>query len=72
MDVLYSNIIEQIVTSGKRIREKSGKVRDVGITKQHLTEEDVRIERELKEVVRRHHRACEPPWSQAPLSIGPT
>ena len=53
MDVLYSNIIEQIVTSGKSIREKSGKVRDVGITKQHLTEEDVRIERELKEVVRR-------------------
>jgi myo-inositol-1(or 4)-monophosphatase len=55
MDALYSIIIEQIVASGKRIREKSGKIRDVGITKQHLTEEDVRIERELKEAVQRHH-----------------
>jgi myo-inositol-1(or 4)-monophosphatase len=57
MDTIYSQIIDQIVASGKRIRAKAGKIRDVGIAKQHLTEEDVRIERELKEIVLRHDPA---------------
>jgi myo-inositol-1(or 4)-monophosphatase len=57
MDSLYSEIADQIVASGKRIRDKSGKIRDIGVTKKHLTEEDVRIERELKAIVQRHDPA---------------
>ncbi len=52
MDTLYQKIIEQIVSSGKRIREKSGKIQDIGITKKNLTEEDIRIERELKQIIK--------------------
>jgi len=52
MDTLYKKIIEQIVSSGKRIREKSGKIQDIGVTKKNLTEEDIRIERELKQVIK--------------------
>lgn len=52
MEKLYKKIIEQIVSSGKRIREKSGKIQDIGITKKNLTEEDIRIERELKQIVK--------------------
>lgn len=53
MEVLYKKIIEQIVISGKRIREKSGKIQDIGITKKNLTEEDIAIERELKQIVKK-------------------
>lgn len=52
MNALYKKIIEQIVSSGKRIREKSGKIQDIGVTKKNLTEEDIRIERELKQIVK--------------------
>ncbi|MBU0743853.1 MAG: hypothetical protein KKE11_00565 [Gammaproteobacteria bacterium] len=52
MDALYKKIIEQLVSSGKRIREKSGKIQDIGVAKKNLTEEDIRIERELKEIVK--------------------
>lgn len=52
MDTLYKKIIEQVVSSGKRIREKSGKIKDIGITKNNLTEEDIRIERELKQIIK--------------------
>ena len=54
MNELYSEIIDQVLASGKRIRAKSGTIQDIGVTKQHLTEEDIRIERELKAVVQRH------------------
>ncbi len=50
--MLYKKIIEQIISSGKRIREKSGKIQDIGITKKNLTEEDIKIERELKQVIK--------------------
>lgn len=52
METLYKKIIEQVVTSGKRIREKSGKIQDIGITKKNLTEEDIAIERELKQIIK--------------------
>ncbi len=52
MDTLYQKIIEQIVRSGKRIRDKSGKIQDIGVTKKHLTEEDIKIERELKQIIK--------------------
>ena len=52
MRTLYDTIINHIVSSGKRIRDKSGTIQDIGITKAYLTEEDIRIERELKEIVK--------------------
>ncbi len=55
MGTLYDTIINQIVSSGKRIREKSGTIQDIGITKAYLTEEDIRIERELKQIVKQSH-----------------
>ncbi|MDA1185580.1 MAG: hypothetical protein O2930_13175 [Acidobacteria bacterium] len=51
MRTLYDAIVDHMVNSGKRIRGKSGTVQDIGITKAYLTEEDVRIERELKLLV---------------------
>lgn len=55
MDVLYKKIIKQIVSSGRRIREKSGKIQDIGVTKKNLTEEDIRIERELKQIIKEYN-----------------
>lgn len=51
---LYTKIMEQMVISGKRLREKAGKIKDIGVTKQYLTEEDIRIERELEGIVHKH------------------
>lgn len=44
-------LIEYIVTAGKEIVAKSGKIEDIGIKKQYLTEEDIRIERGIKEII---------------------
>jgi len=52
MDNIYKKIINYIVVSGKRLREQTGKIQDIGITKKDLTEEDLRIERELKEIIK--------------------
>ncbi len=51
MENHYQRIINYIVSSGKRIREKAGKMEDIGVTKQFLTEEDIAIERGLKEII---------------------
>jgi myo-inositol-1(or 4)-monophosphatase len=51
MDIIYKKIIDKVLASGKRLRERAGKIRDIGITKRDLTEEDIRIERELKEII---------------------
>ena len=55
MGTLYDTIIDHIVSSGKRIRGKSGTIQDIGVTKAYLTEEDIRIERELKQLVKQSH-----------------
>ncbi len=44
-----------MVKSGKRLRSKAGNIQDIGVTKQYLTEEDLRIERELKGIIHKHH-----------------
>lgn len=46
-------LIDYIVVSGKRIKEKAGKIEDIGIKKQYLTEEDIAIERGIKDIVMR-------------------
>ncbi len=43
-------LIEFITESGKRIATKSGNIKDIGILKQYLTEEDLTIERGIKEI----------------------
>ncbi len=47
MDSLYKTLIDQLVVSGKRLLTKTGNVADIGVLKEYLTEEDLRIEREL-------------------------
>jgi myo-inositol-1(or 4)-monophosphatase len=51
MDIDYSRITDFILTSGKRIVTKAGKIKDIGITKKDLTEEDLAIERGFKEII---------------------
>jgi len=46
-----TNLIEYIIESGKRIVLRSGNIKDIGVVKQYLTEEDIRIERGIKEIV---------------------
>ena len=46
-------LINYIVTVGKELVDKSGKIKDIGIKKQYLTEEDIRIERGIKEIISR-------------------
>lgn len=53
LDSTYHEIISFITASGKRLRERSGNIADIGITKQYLTEEDLRIERGLQEIIGR-------------------
>jgi myo-inositol-1(or 4)-monophosphatase len=55
MRTLYDAMVGHIVSSGKRIRSKSGTIQDIGVTKAYLTEEDVRIERELKQLVQQSY-----------------
>lgn len=38
-------------TSGKRLATRAGKIADIGITKEDLTEEDIAIERGFKEII---------------------
>lgn len=49
--VNYDEILKFIVASGDRLVTKHGKVKDIGITKTDLTEEDLVIERGLKDII---------------------
>lgn len=51
----YKRIIAHMRVSGARLRQRAGKIADIGVTKQYLTEEDIRIERELKQIVMDDH-----------------
>ncbi len=46
-------LIEYIVASGKEIVTKAGKIDDIGVKKQFLTEEDINIERGIKAIIGR-------------------
>ena len=50
-EIDYTKILSFIKDSGKRLKERSGKIADIGITKINLTEEDIRIERGFKEIL---------------------
>jgi myo-inositol-1(or 4)-monophosphatase len=47
----YKTVIDFMVSSGKRLVTRAGKIKDIGITKKDLTEEDLAIERGLKEII---------------------
>jgi myo-inositol-1(or 4)-monophosphatase len=47
----YDKVIDFMTKSGHRLAMRAGKIKDIGITKTDLTEEDLRIERGLKEVI---------------------
>lgn len=53
MNETYVQIIKYIVHAGKVLLTRAGKVKDIGVTKKYLTEEDFRIERGLKKIIKK-------------------
>ncbi|MFT5081726.1 MAG: myo-inositol-1(or 4)-monophosphatase [Planctomycetota bacterium] len=51
---LYDLVRDFVRASGQRIRGRAGKLQDIGQAKQYLTEEDLRIENELAELLAQH------------------
>lgn len=47
----YQKIIDYTLESGKRIKEKAGRIADIGVKKQYLTEEDIAIERGFADLI---------------------
>ena len=54
MEKVCREIIDFIVSSGKRIAKRAGNIEDIGVKKQYLTEEDLAIERGMKEIIKKH------------------
>jgi myo-inositol-1(or 4)-monophosphatase len=50
----YAEVARFLVASGRRIAERAGRLPDLGVSKRFLTEEDLRIERELRALVAEH------------------
>ena len=44
----FEDVLQFMRASGDRLRERAGTLADIGITKQFVTEEDLRIERDFK------------------------
>ena len=44
----YAEVARFLVASGRRLTERAGRLPDLGVSKRFLTEEDLRIERELR------------------------
>jgi myo-inositol-1(or 4)-monophosphatase len=55
MDQLFADVCAHLVSSGKRILKEAGKIKDIGVAKADLTEEDLRIERELTKLIHDRH-----------------
>lgn len=51
MEEEYQKIIDFMLASGRRLATRTGNIRDIGITKSDLTEEDLAIERGFKEII---------------------
>lgn len=51
MEQLYNDIIQYITSAGRRIKKEAGTIADIGETKQYVTQEDLNIERGLKELI---------------------
>ncbi len=55
MKKVYKEITTFIVSEGKRIAKRAGKIEDIGVKKQFLTEEDLIIERGLKKIIHNYY-----------------
>ncbi len=53
MQQVYNQLIKFMVTSGKRLAKRAGKIEDIGVTKKYLTEEDIKVERGFKEIIKK-------------------
>jgi myo-inositol-1(or 4)-monophosphatase len=51
MKIDYDKILAFMKISGDRLKEKCGKIADIGVTKAYLTEEDIAVERGFKEII---------------------
>src|SRR3989338_6548124 len=49
---MYDKVTEFVKNAGERLREKAGNISDIGVRKDFLTEEDLRIEREFGELIK--------------------
>lgn len=47
----YRPIIDYVLKAGKELKSVWGKAQDIGKTKQHLTEYDLQIERDIKSII---------------------
>jgi len=47
----YQQVIDYMLTAGKRIKERAGQIEDIGVKKQYLTEEDIAIERGFSDLI---------------------
>lgn len=55
MEKIYDELIEFIVSSGKRIAQRAGHIDDIGVKKQYVTEEDIAIEKGMEEIIKKNH-----------------
>ena len=51
MEINYKQLLDFIKSSGERLKKRTGKIADIGITKTDLTEEDIAIERGFKNII---------------------
>ena len=51
MEALYSEITDYLQEAGRRLLSLQGNIKDIGISKANLTEEDIKIERALTDMV---------------------
>jgi myo-inositol-1(or 4)-monophosphatase len=47
----YQLIIDYVLKAGKELKSVWGSVQDIGVTKRHLTEYDLKIERDIKRII---------------------
>ncbi len=59
IDLKYEKILDFMVAAGKRLLFKAGNIQDIGVTKINLTEEDLAIERGLKDVIKSSSKDAE-------------
>src|SRR3989339_1203866 len=52
MDKVYKQLTKYMVNAGKRIAKRAGQIDDIGVTKRYLTEEDLKIERGFKAIIK--------------------
>ena len=53
MEEVYKEVLDFVVSSGKRIKKKAGKIKELDLAKKEVTEEDFIIERGIKKIIKR-------------------